>query len=625
MDSRTSSLVRFGEYSFDLATSELLRGTIPLKLQPQPARILAILIRRGGQVVTRQELANEVWGSETFVDYEQGLNYAIRQIRTALKDDAEHPRFLETLPKRGYRFIAPLSDAGAIGESPPPPAVEPVPQVVRRQFPWRLTISCVALGVIAAVLIVGLNWNHLRRRWRQGLSGNRIESLAVLPLHNLSHDPEQEYFSDGMTDQLITDLAKFGGLRVISHTSVERYKGTQQSLPGIARELGVDAVVEGTVTRSGDRVRITAQLIDARTDTHLWAETYQRDMRDVLALQDELARDIAEEVRIKLTPEEQSRATAARTVNPQAYDAYLRGRHLWLQRNPGAIASAIDYFQQAVREDPSFALAYSGLADCYWVGWGSKVDFALAEQYARKAISLEPELAEGHASLGGALSSQHHMAEAGRELRRAVELNPNYAMAHHFYALVYLNTIGRTADAIAENDRALLLDPFSIPVNTARTIILTNARQYDRAVAQGRRFAELSPQAPVPHALLARIYWIQGRVPEAVAERKKIAALVESTQMMRDQDEVTAAFNTGGVRAAALKAADLLERDGDFAWASYAYGIGQNGSKVLQCWEQALHEGDGLAMETMKTAPEFDFMHNDPRYQEMLRRLDLIQ
>ena len=263
------------------------------------------------------------------------------------------------------------------------------------------------------------------------MGGHRIESLAVLPLHNLSHDPEQEYFSDGMTDQLITDLAKFGGLRVISHTSVERYKGTQQPLPEIARELGVDAVVEGTVTRSGDRVRITAQLIDARTDTHLWAETYQRDMRDVLALQDELARDIAEEVRIKVTPEQQSRVTAARTASPQAYDAYLRGRYLWLQRNPGAIAGAIDYFQQAVREDPSFALAYSGLADCYWVGWGAKVDFPLAEQYARKAISLQPDLAEGHTSLGAVLLYEHQMADAQKELRHAVELNPNYAMAHH--------------------------------------------------------------------------------------------------------------------------------------------------------------------------------------------------
>jgi len=623
MEPKTSSAVHFADYTFDLGTGELWLGSAPLRLQPQPAKILTILIRHAGQVVTRQRLASEVWGSETFVDYEQGLNYAIRQIRTVLEDDAEHPRFLETLPKRGYKFIASLSDAGASKETLPP-IVLPVPQVVRRKFPWQLALACLVLGVVAAALIVGLNWDRLRRRWLPAAGPHRIESLAVLPLHNLSPDTEQEYFSDGMTDQLITDLAKFGGLRVISHTSVERYKGTKRPLPEIAHELGVDAVVEGTVTRSGDRVRITAQLIDARSDAHLWAETYQRDMRDVLALQDELSRDIAEEVRIKLTPEEQAHVSVAGSVKPEAYDAYLRGRHLWLQRNPGAIASAIDYFQQAVREDPSFALAYSGLADCYWVGWGSKVDLALAEQYARKAISLQPELAEGHVSLGVSLGFRHEMDGAGKELRRAIELNPNYAMAHHLYAL-YLITVGRTADAIAESDRALLLDPFSIPVNTARTLILTNARQYDRALDQALRLAEQSPQAPVPHALLARIYWIQGRVPEAVAERKKIAAVVESAQMMRDQDEVTAAFNKGGVRVAALKAAQLMERDGDFVWASYAYGTIQEGGKVLECWEQALREGDGLAMDSMKTAPEFDFLHTDPQYQELLRQLNLPQ
>ncbi|HVP49889.1 MAG TPA: winged helix-turn-helix domain-containing protein, partial [Candidatus Bathyarchaeia archaeon] len=357
MEPKTSSLVHFAEYAFDLATGELRLAGTPVKLQPQPAKVLAVLIRHAGEIVTRHTLVEEVWGAETFVDYEQGLNYAIRQIRTVLGDDADQPRFLETLPKRGYRFIA--APSGAVEEVPLPTSA-PAPSVERPRFPWRVAVACLVLGGIAATVIVGLNWNRLRQRWWPAMGGHRIESLAVLPLRNLSHDPEQEYFSDGMTDQLITDLAKYGGLRVISHTSVERYKGTQRPLPEIARELGVDAVVEGTVTRSGDRVRITAQLINARSDAHLWAETYQRDTRDVLALQDELARDIAEQVRIKVTPKDQSRLTAARIVSPQAYDAYLRGRHLWLQRTPGAIASAIGYFQQAVREDPGFALAYSG-------------------------------------------------------------------------------------------------------------------------------------------------------------------------------------------------------------------------------------------------------------------------
>ncbi len=487
------------------------------------------------------------------------------------------------------------------------------------------TISCVALGVVAAALIVGLNWHRLRRRWWPATGGHRIESLAVLPLRNLSNDPEQEYFSDGMTDQLITDLAKFGGLRIISHTSVERYKGTKRPLPEIAAELGVDAVVEGTVTRFGDRVRITAQLIDARSDAHLWAETYQRDVQNVLSLQDELSHDIAEEVRLKLTPEEQSRVNAARTVSPQAYDAYLRGRYLWLQRNPGAIASAIDYFQQAVREDPSFALAYSGLADCYWVGWGAKVDFPLAEQYARKAISLQPELAEGYASLGAVLLYEHQMADAQRELRRAIELNPNYAMAHHYYTL-YLLSMGLPADALAENERARQLDPFTIPINAIRTAILISLRQYDRALEQARRFAELFPQLPLPHSLFERIYWIQGRVPEAIAERKKIATLVQSAQMMRDQDEVTAAFNKSGIRAARLKAAQLMERrhDGGLLWAAFVYGTFQDGPKVLECLERARGQEENVHL-LSKTAPEFDFLHSDPRYQEMLRRLDLAQ
>lgn len=623
MESQTSSVLHFAEYTFQPGTGELWLGSTPLKLQPQPAKILAILIQHAGQVVTRQQLATELWGADTFVDYEQGLNYAIRQIRTVLGDDADQPRFLETLPKRGYKFIASLSDARA-SEETLPPIVMPAPQVVRRKFRWQLTLACLALGVVVAALIVGLNRDRLRRRGWPAVGGHRIESLAVLPLHNLSNDPEQEYFSDGMTDQLITDLAKFGRLRVISHTSVERYKGTRQPLPEIARELGVDAVVEGNVMRSGDRVRITAQLIDARTDAHLWAETYQRDLRDVLTLQDELSRDIAEEVRINLTPAEQSGMAATGSVNPEAYDAYLRGRHLWLQRNPGAIAGAIDYFQQAVREDPSFALAYSGLADCYWVGWGSKVNIPLAEQYARKAISLQPELAEGHVSLGVVLSFQRHMAEAGRELRRALELNPNYAMAHHLYA-GYLLSVGHLEEALAESEQARLLDPFAIPVNSMFTTILISSRQYDRAVDQGRRFAELSPQSAVSHALLSRIYWIQGRVPEAVKERRKIAELVQSAQMMRDQDEVTAAFNKGGIRAAALNAGKFMERDGDFPFASYAYGIAKDGSKVLECWEQAIRAGDGLVPYSIKTSPEFDFLHGDPRYQEFLLQLDLMQ
>jgi TolB-like protein/DNA-binding winged helix-turn-helix (wHTH) protein len=320
----SSPVVRFADCEFDLRTGELRRNGTSLKLQPQPAKVLALLLSRPGEIVTRQDLSQQVWGSETFVDFEQGLNYAIRQIRSALQDDAEHARFLETLPKRGYRFTAAVTSSS-------PPTIEPPAPVAHLSEPRKVVLRY-ALAFLAAVglagaLILVMDLGHLRQRLTGKARIPRIDSLAVLPLHNLSHDPEQEYFSDGMTDELITDLAKFGTFRVISHTSVERYRDTKRSLPEIARELGVDAVVEGTVTKSGDRVRITAQLIEARSDRHLWAESYERDLRDVLAMQNELSRDIATEIQIKVTAQGKIPVAGGRLVNPEAHEALLKGRY----------------------------------------------------------------------------------------------------------------------------------------------------------------------------------------------------------------------------------------------------------------------------------------------------------
>ena len=307
------------------------------------------------------------------MDFEQGLNYAIRQIRTALEDDADRPRFLETLPKRGYRFIAPLDDNAASARADSPtiaPRTEPIP----RQTSLRIGAAFLAVTGTAVALMFALDWNHLRPRWLGGAGSHRIESLAVLPLRNLSNDPEQEYFSDGMTDELITDLAKFGALRVISHTSVERYKSTSRSLPEIARELGVDAVVEGTVMRSGDRVRITAQLIDAHSDRHLWADSYERDVRDVFGLQEEVAQRIAREVGANLIAGEQVHLASRRVTDPAAYEAYLKGSFYWNRLTCDGFDKGLGYFQQAVTEDPNFALAYVGLAESYFTlgDWGCR-------------------------------------------------------------------------------------------------------------------------------------------------------------------------------------------------------------------------------------------------------------
>ena len=630
----SSALVRFADFKLDLRTGDLHRDGASLKLQPQPARVLVMLVSRAGEIVTRQELAKEVWGSETFVDFEQGLNFAIRQIRAVLEDDADRPRFVETLPKRGYRFIGQTRNVPS--ELPMPVTLPEGVQETVRPFTqqakqrWqpasRVTIVTAAtILVVGGVLLFGLRSRVFHAK-APSLSpyATAIRSIAVLPLDNLSKDSGQDYFSDGITDALTTELAQIGSLRVISRTSAMHFKGSRETLTEIGRRLNVEGIVEGSITRSENRVRITAQLIDAHTDRHLWAKTYEKDLKDVLDLQDEVARDIAAEIRIRLTPQEQSRLTASRETNPQAYDAYLRGRYLWGQRNAEATTKAVGYFQQAVQEEPDFAPAYSGLSDCYSVGWGAKADdLRLAEAYARKALSLQPDLAEGHTSLAMADVMQHKMADADDELRRALELNPNYAMAHHFYA-GYLLALGRPADALAENDRARQLDPLSIPINMMRAMILTGLREYDQVLDQLERTTEIAPQSPVLNNLLARIYWLEGRVPEAIVEERKAGTLAHSSERLHDLKEVAAAYATSGLRAARVKSAQLMERhqNGNYEaiFVALQYGNLENEAKVLHWLEQSSSANERNFLLLTKTAPEFDFLRANLRFQNLLRR-----
>ncbi len=503
--------------------------------------------------------------------------------------------------------------------------------------PWRLGAAALIIVLLASALF-GLNVRGLRSRLLGALGPPRIGSLAVLPLANLSGDADQEYFSDGMTDALITDLAEIGSLKVISRTSVMHYKKSDKTLPEIARELHVDGIVEGTVQRLGDRVRITAQLVEAKTDRHLWARSYERDSGDIMAMQDELARDIAEEIRVKLTPQEQARLTVDRKTTPQAYDAYLRGRYLLNQRNAEAIVRAVRYFQEALREDPDFAPAYSGLADCHSLVWGAKTDLPLAEEYARKALSLQPDLAEGHFSLGTAILLQYRVADAEPELKRALELNPNLAIAHHIYG-GYLLGRGRPADALSENNRARELDPFSLPINVMRGAILIGLRQYDAAIGQLEKAVDISPLSPVPHSLLARIYWLEGRAQEALAEQREEANLSHSPERLgnQEQEEVAAIYAKSGLRAARIKAAQLMEKNykpsyaapggsvgGDALFIAFQYGTFEDRDKVLRWLEQSERDRDGNLLYSLKSAPEFDFLHSDPRYTDLVSRLGLL-
>src|ERR1700735_5024966 len=478
MDPRLNSVVRFGTYEVSLQSGEVRKSGLRIRVQQQPIKLLKALLERPGEVVTREELRGRVWPDESFGDFDQALNIAVGKLRSALGDSAENPRFIETLPKLGYRFIAEVSVVDAYARSKKPesvaedlPATEPAHKlqvagsaVVPQRWRWTTRRVIVALALVVSLPILAVLLIQPRSRPPRG-----IHSLAVLPLENLSGDASQNYFADGMTDELITDLAQISALRVISRTSVMLYKGAREPLPQIARELNVDAVVEGTVLRSGDQVRITAQLIQATADRHLWAQSYEGELRDTLALQNRVASAIADQIRINLTPQEQAALKSAKAVNPEAYQSYLKGRYFWNKRTADGLKAALAYFNQAIEEDPKYAKAYSGLADTYALlgDWQYRVmtpkeAFPKAKAAAIKALELDSQLGEAHNSLAFVLDGfDWDLNSGGNEFRRAIELAPGYATAHHWYAW-HLSLLGRYDEAIAEMRKAENLDPLSL-------------------------------------------------------------------------------------------------------------------------------------------------------------------
>src|ERR1700730_7596427 len=389
--SSVPSTLRFGVFELDPRAGELRKKGMKIRLQGQPVEILVMLLEHPGETLNREELQRKLWPADTFVDFEQGLNNAIKRLRAALDDDAESPHFIETLPRHGYRFIG-SEHARAEG--------------TKATHSTGSLMKVPAIGVLAvlavAAVLVGLNVRGWRDRLFVRTPKPQIQALAVLPLANLSGDPTQEYFADGMTEELITDLAKIGALRVISRTSTMQYKGAHKPLPEVARALNVDAVVEGSVEGSGNRVRIRAQLIEASTDRHLWAESYERDLRDVLGLQSEVARAIAHEIKIKLTPQHPKRLAAARPLNSRAYELYLKGRYYWNKMSGVAVTQAAEYFSKAIALDGSYAPVYVGLADCY-VSQADLGNLPPGEAYGRgregtlKALEIDHELKNAHA------------------------------------------------------------------------------------------------------------------------------------------------------------------------------------------------------------------------------------
>ena len=543
-----SSRVHFRDFEVDVHTGELRKHGLKVKLHGQPFQVLAMLLERPGELVTREEIREKLWPQDTFIDFEHSVNSSIKRLREALGDDAATPRFIETLPRYGYRFIAPVQEqqkafpprreelertprdeqksAGVLEGTGQDLSVGAVRAVRSRR--WWVAIFG-ASGVLAVLaLLFGLDVGGLRERAFRNADTVRkpiaqIRSIAVLPLENLSNDPQQEYFADGMTEELVTTLGKIGALRVISRTSVMRYKRTTKPLPEVARELNVDALVEGTVLRSGDRIRITANLLDARSDHHLWAETYERDLRDVLPLQEEVARAIATAITLKLTPQDQSRLTAASLVDPEAYRLYLEGRYQAGKRTLVGLQKSILLFQQAISKDPGYAPAYAGLSESYgllpfWNGGPTMEAMSKAKTAAQKAVELDSSLAEAHAAMGFVLFyGDWDWPAAETELKRAIELKPGFVISHHWYA-EYLSAMGRHDEAIAEIKRAQELDPLSPLLYGIGGEIYLLAHRYDEDIEQCQKALDLEPNYALAFANLAWGHVGKGMYKEAAAE-----------------------------------------------------------------------------------------------------------
>jgi TolB-like protein/DNA-binding winged helix-turn-helix (wHTH) protein/Flp pilus assembly protein TadD len=623
----------------DLRTGELRKHGMQVRLQKQPFQVLAMLLEHPGEVVTREELQKDLWPADTFVDFDHGLNKTINKIREALGDSAESPRFVETVARRGYRFLAEVKDVDGGSVAVPTDGTEvfsgpqhsdlaktaPQPATEKRlesPLTWR------RLGAGLAVLLVILLASILYLRNRP--SSALIRSLAVLPLESLSGDASQDYFADGMTDELITDLGQISALRVISRTSVMSYKRVRKPLPQIARELDVDGVVEGTVLRSGDQVRITAQLIKASDDKHLWSHSYEGDFRDALAFQNQVARSIAEEIRINVSPREQTELKSVKVVNPQAYESYLKGRFFWNKRTADGLKVAAAYFNEAVDEDPNYAQAYSGLADTYallgdwqYEAMTPKEALPKAKAAAIKALELNNTLGEAHNSLAFCMDAfDWDFASAEKEFRRAIELNPSYATAHHWYAW-HLSLLGRNSEAISEMKKAKELDPLSLIISADLAELLLIAHAYDESIQQSRRTIEMDANFALAHNQLAQAYIQKYMFDEAVAELQKAIKLSGGSPTFTAN--LARAYAAMGRRNEAIELLDDLRKHSSAGYSRVseiaAVYVALGDSDRAMTWlEKGFEERFNPSV---LLRPGFDPIRSDPRFQNLLRRIGL--
>jgi TolB-like protein/DNA-binding winged helix-turn-helix (wHTH) protein/lipoprotein NlpI len=657
--------IRFGEdFELDLRPRRLRRGSHVLKLERIPLEILVLLLEHREQIVSREEIVARIWGNDVFLDTDNSIRGAIRKVRQVLKDNPETPRFIQTVTGRGYRFIAPVFSSGeghpaelsrsetamqslASGldsslkahrrflvdeeqerTTVQPPAARPARGLGRRPA-WPIVFLGIALLAVLCVLSLA-EWRAWRRAPGSSTGSERKTVLAVLPFDNLSRDPDQEFFSEGLTEEMIAQLGKLDPqqLNVISRGSVARYKSSALAASQIGRELGADYLLQGSVRRDSGRVRITVQLIEARDQTDLWTESYDRELKDILALQDSVARTVASQIRIALTAEQQTRLANARSVDPEAYEAYLKGRYYWNKRTADGMQKASTYFQEAIDRDPTYGAAYSGLADCNsglaWHGFASPAQvLPKAEAAARKAIEIDPQSAEAHASLALVLHHRWDWPGAESEFQRALQLNPQYANAHHWYG-DYLSVRGRHDEALLEAKQGLKLDPLNLMIGTWVALRFYFAQKYDLAVDQSRSTVELDPGFAAAHLLLGEAYRQTGR-HEALAELETAAKLSGDNPLYWAQ--VAVAHAAAGQRTEAVRIMTYLQRTSTQRYVS-PYGLAQlnaalNNKEQTFRWLQIAYDDRSVWLSYLAVDPVFDRYRSEPRFQDLLRRLRL--
>lgn len=643
-------IYRFGVFEAIPRSGELLKKGARVQLQDKPFRLLILLLQAGGQIVTRDEIRARLWPEGTFVEFDDSLNAAVKKVRAALGDSAEHPRLLETVPKVGYRFIAPvtkaqesvaantaeqtLADGLSLEQNSTPTSSKPLggnhlssADLGTAYRPSKLLRVAAAFSVVFAVVVLGLT-SYLHKP----ASRVRMQSLAVLPLENLSGDPRQQYFADGITDELITNLAKISSLSVISRTSAMRYRGAKKPLTVIGSELNVEAVVEGTVARSENKVRVTVQLVDARNDRQLWAESYEYELVDLVQLQSDIAAAIADQIQITLTPADKQRLAQTRPVNSEAHEAYLKGLYFWNERTAESLKTSIGYFEEAIRKDPNYALSYSGLADAYDVATDYDLlpprdSYSKGRAAALKALELDPMLAQAHATLADLKAAyEWDWTGAETEFKRALELNPGYATAHHWYAQ-FLTARGRHGEALAEIRRAMNLDPLSPSINAFAGSALYMARKYNESAEQLSKMTASEPGYAPAHYFLGFTHEKQGKLADAIEEFKKsvdlsggdpsyLAALAHAYGLSGNQREARAICRSLEKRAG-------TEYVSSFDIALVYLGLSQK-ERTLD-WLSRAYEEDDPNMNFLNVDPTLDGIRSERRFQDLLRRIGVGQ